>query len=105
MIGQMMEEIAKNVTDGGEAMDPTQVTENLREELRQWLKVGEEGKVTLSKAMADWYTTKIQRMVNLGVNPTVAMVEGQVVAINESVLTAGKAVEKVMEKAGRSCHR
>ena len=64
--------------------------------------VGDEGKVTLSKAMADWYTAKIQRMANQGVDPTVAMMEGQVEAINESVLTAGKAVKKVTEKAGRA---
>ena len=84
-----------------EAMDPTKVTEDLREMLGQRLKVGEEGKVSLSKAMADWYTAKIQRMANQGVDPTVAMMEGQVEAINESVLTAGKAVKKVTEKAGR----
>ena len=82
-IGMMMEEIAKNAAFD-QAMDPTKVTEDLREMLGQRLKVGEEGKVSLSKAMADWYTAKIQRMANQGVDPTVAMMEGQVEAINES---------------------
>ena len=66
----------------------TQITENLREELEQRLKVGAEGKAKLSTAMADWYTTKITRMADLDVHPVVVLMEEQVVAINESVQTA-----------------
>ena len=62
IIGQLMEEIAKNAA-GGVEMGLTQITENLREELEQRLKVGAEGKATLSLAMADWYTTRVKRIV------------------------------------------
>ena len=71
IVGQLMEKIATNAAEG-EDMDLTQITENLREELEQRLKVGAEGKVKLSMAMADWYTTKIQRMANLDAHPVVA---------------------------------
>ena len=82
-------------------MDLTRVTENLREELEQRLKVGAEGKATLSLAMADWYTTRVKRMANQDAHPVVVAMESQIVAINESVQTAEAAVEKVTEKAGR----
>ena len=99
-IGQLMEEIAKNAA-GGVEMDLTQITENLREELEQRLKVGAEGKAKLSVAMADWYTARVKRMANQDAHPVVVAMESQIVAINESVQTAEEAVEKVTEKAGR----
>ena len=99
-IGQLMEEIAKNAA-GGVEMDLTQITENLREELEQWLKVGVEGKAKLSTAMADWYTTRVKRMANQEAHPVVVTMEAQIALINESVQTAEEAVEKVTEKAGR----
>ena len=98
IVGQLMEKIATNAAEGVD-MDLTQITENLREELEQRLKVGAEGKATLSLAMADWYTTRVKRMANQDAHPVVVAMESQIVAINESVQTAEEAVEKVTEKA------
>ena len=81
-----MEEIAKNAA-GGVEMDLTQITENLREELEQRLKVGAEGSATrliISASMADWYTTRVRRMANQEAHPVVVTMEAQIALINES---------------------
>ena len=102
IIGQLMEKIATDAADG-EEVDLTRVTENLREELEQRLKIGAEGNATrliISASMADWYTTRVKRMANQE-HPVVVTMEAQIALINESVQTAEEAVEKVTEKAGR----